>query len=499
MELSVHKDTVLSYQGSIDTTFEMPIETEILVPDYVAEVFKIVKCTVGHTIFQKQLSAGKVVIEGYHKVSVFYQTQESSAVYSLEQKLPFSKTFDYKGENASRYRITVFGECEYLNCRAINQRRIDVRGAYSMTAGVKAFKDIEVMTGISGDEIEQKLSEITYTKYLTRAEKQFTTESEIEFYETPQKILYTFCSAVATSCEVVGHKLVVKGEVRVNVSYISNQDTFIKEAKTLAVNQVIDIDEEYTATITCPIITVSNCTILSGEDEGVYSVTVTCACNIDMYDDRSVLIVTDAFCTENNYETTYNSVDLLCAKEKINCDVGTVINAPVDDEFCEIVDCFASVGQVELGRNDNGMYLTGHITTHLICENTMGELTCFDNISEYRISTNCTITEDTCFEITPTLLSINASTVGREATVEFTVSLCGVVFEKRSFIVLEQITTTEEPILNSTAALCIYFAEAGELVFDIAKKYGASPTMIRTHNNLTEEVLQAKQRLIVPV
>ena len=49
------------------------------------------------------------------------------------------------------------GETEYLNCRAVNPRRIEVRGAYELTASVSAQCSTEVITGLADCGIQQRL------------------------------------------------------------------------------------------------------------------------------------------------------------------------------------------------------------------------------------------------------------------------------------------------------------------------------------------------------
>ena len=43
MELKVFKDTLAAAGGCYDAKAELPVETEILIPDYLPQVFKIVK------------------------------------------------------------------------------------------------------------------------------------------------------------------------------------------------------------------------------------------------------------------------------------------------------------------------------------------------------------------------------------------------------------------------------------------------------------------------
>ena len=58
MELKVFKDTIASYGGRWETRLELPVETEILIPDYLPAVFKIVKCLITPVVLaERGLSA----------------------------------------------------------------------------------------------------------------------------------------------------------------------------------------------------------------------------------------------------------------------------------------------------------------------------------------------------------------------------------------------------------------------------------------------------------
>ena len=57
----------------------------------------------------------------------------------------------------------------------------------------------------------------------------------------------------------------------------------------------------------------------------------------------------------------------------------------------------------------------------------------------------------------------------------------------------------EEPYPNDPAALRLYYADAGENVWDIARRCHTSPDGIRQENDLREDVLTAETVLLVPV
>ncbi len=498
MEANVQGRYIPAYKGLTDSYFELPIETEILVPDYIAEVFRIIKCTVGHTIFQKSLISGKVLIEGYHKVSVYYQAENNTAVCKLEQKLPFSKSLEYRGDTAGEHRITVTGQSEYLNCRAINQRRIDVRGSYGMTASVRAFTQTEVINQIESPSIYQKVDELKYTSYLATLDKQFTLEQEVDFYEAPSSILYSFAGCTVSSYEQVGDRLILKGEVKAAISYISTEGTFIKELKTVPVQQVVELQEEQENIIACPSIAVTGCNVLETDGDG-FALSLSCGITVSLYTDQTQPVVTDAFSADTGYVNGYEKVDMLTEREYINNEMTLSIPATLSSDVVSVVDSFATLGSIKITPSDTGYSLLGDITAHLICENDLGELFCLDNAGSYKINVSAKLTEDSYIDITPSIVSTTCGLSSGEATVEITLCTNGIVCKKCSYNTLKDIELTEQGKVTEDAAICIYFADAGEAVFDIAKRYGASPRGIMTHNNLSDETLKTRQRLIVPV
>ena len=60
----MYQDTVSAGQVICDTKQELSVEAEILIPDYLPQVFKIVKCFVACVVLQKQFSAGRLTVKG---------------------------------------------------------------------------------------------------------------------------------------------------------------------------------------------------------------------------------------------------------------------------------------------------------------------------------------------------------------------------------------------------------------------------------------------------
>ena len=95
-------------------------------------------------------------MEGYLRCVVYYQAEDDQSLCQIEQKIPFTRAMDLPEGQHQGYSVTVSGEVEYLNCRAVNQRRVDVRGAYALSAQVCAQSEQEVITALADCGIQQR-------------------------------------------------------------------------------------------------------------------------------------------------------------------------------------------------------------------------------------------------------------------------------------------------------------------------------------------------------
>ena len=110
MELKIFRDT-MPQAGTVCTVkAELPLETEILVSDYLPPVFKLVKCFAKPVILQKQLQPGRLTLEGYLRCTVYYQGEEGAGLCQTEQKLPFTKQLELPEFDFTAWTAVVEGQ-----------------------------------------------------------------------------------------------------------------------------------------------------------------------------------------------------------------------------------------------------------------------------------------------------------------------------------------------------------------------------------------------------
>ena len=87
MELKIFRDALPAAGTNCTLKAELPLETEILISDYLPPVFKLVKCFVRPVVLQKRLQPGKLQLEGYLRCVVYYQGEDGAGLCQTEHFL----------------------------------------------------------------------------------------------------------------------------------------------------------------------------------------------------------------------------------------------------------------------------------------------------------------------------------------------------------------------------------------------------------------------------
>ena len=239
MELKVFKDTIASYGGRWETRLELPVETEILIPDYLPAVFKIVKCLITPVVLQNRVSGGRWQSEGYLRCTVYYQSEEpGTRLLRTEQKFAFEKLVELPAGQYADGPAQVWGEPEYCNCRAVSEHRIDLRGAYILCAAVAVRRESELLTALADCGIEQYTRTMQGLQCAVTEEKTLTAETAAALPGTGESVLDITGSFAAGSAAPATGQVSVQGTLQIQICS-QNTDTgeLTVRSKDLAVQQ----------------------------------------------------------------------------------------------------------------------------------------------------------------------------------------------------------------------------------------------------------------------
>ncbi len=493
----MHNDTVWAAASVCDTKIELPIETEILIPDYLPQVFKIVKCFVYPVVLQKQMTQARLTVDGYLRLTVFYQSDGDDALCQTEQKLPFAKQIDLPAGEFFAPDIAVSGDMEYVNCRAINQRRIDIRGAYALNVCAHAQLAGNIITELSEGGVEQKLTTLKGMRTLAVQEKVITSEDVIDFENQIEAVLDIKCNATVNETKIISGKAVLKGSIEADILYRSDGLHHMK--KTLTFNDVMEIETENDNCESIAFAEPCGCTLLTKEN-GSVSLVVTTILHIKAYNTVETQAVCDAFSTEYDTQLNFNTVFTEEKLDEFSVETEAVTEGNLPDTDIEILEVFATPTQPELIQDTCSTSVRGRVVVHMFCRNALGEIDCYDKACEYVLPYAYDANrEELLLCAKAGVVSVNAKKMGETASAAVILRVSGIISKRCAHTILEQISCTEKlEKQNDNIALRIYYAQTGEPLFDIARRYAVSPGSIALANNLQGDEVEQRMCLLVP-
>lgn len=506
MELKIFRDSLPQACAGCTVKAELPLETEILISDYLPPVFKLVKCFVRPVVLQKQLQPGRLSLEGYLRCTVYYQGEEDAGLCQTEQKLPFTKTLELPEFAFTAWAAQVEGQTEYINCRVVTPRRIEVRGAFGLVASVHAQNKTEVITALSDGGIEQKLTTLSGVRRAAGVEKLITAEGELHFPKQPAAVLDISGTAEVQELKILRGKAVAKGKLNVLCAWQAEGETAL-QSQTAAIffNQILDV-EGLSEDCRCFCVVEPVGFTLSqeeGESESSSPLTVTAMLRLRAWRPYQIQCVTDAFSTQYEASLTTQEIwteSLVYALSETTSLKGS---GPLPDAGAIILACFASFGPAQLTYQTSQWALTARAVVTAFAENSLGEFESYEKTLELALPLSGSLPAEAELypECTLSVEDLQCSSQSGTLEVSLSVRVEGAVLRRTAIscvgaIELGEALTPADPEIS----LRIYYAQAGEHLFDIARRFSVSPGQMLTANDLPEgtETLTAACRLLVP-
>lgn len=508
MEQKILKTSVFGIDTVFGDSAEQPIDIEFTLPDYYADISKILKCCSVARISSKNVNGSSVSVEGSVTVTVIYCGTDNR-ISSYEYRYPFSKTFD-SGINTEGTVLTAKAKCEYINCRAVTGRKIDIHGAAGIYVTLTRRKVTDVICDIDDATVELLRGTVPATVPMGCADKYLLIDEEIELGDAQPDIRCLIrygADATISDSKILAGKSVAKGELTVNIFYSAENGEPQNVKTVIPFSQFIEIDgltdECNCDTAVCvadldikPRISAtgqSRSFLLSAK----LLITSECCCNND------VGVILDAYSRKYQTDISKNKVSFGNICENVNDTFNCKKNIQItENSVAAVSDIWCDTKIDNVTFCEKNLTVNGKITIYIIAQNDDGLPLFYENAIdfEYKRAVNSACDN---FKCTPKISVAECGyTLSGSDNIEIRVDLNinAAVYELTDIpLVTDLKINTSQPCKNSGgSAMTVYFAETGERTWDIARKYFAPLDEIKQINGIEEDVLSCDKVLLVP-
>ena len=510
MECKVTQQGVSINDVLFDETLEQPVDTEFTLPDYCPEITRVLKCKITPKISSKSINGGSLGIEGIAYVCLFYVDGDSGQVRSYEYPVQFARSLDL-GQSLDGASACVRAYTDYVNCRAVSERRVDVHGALTLRVKITKLRTMNIVTDVDGAGVQMLRGSAPATSPVGMAEKYLILNDEIELSQGKQSIrslLRTDARAVASECKIISNKIIVKGELLLSALYCGEENGEAEVLESaIPLSQIIDMDgvnEACDCAVAIDVVSLDMKprTGMSGEARTLtvaakLCITVRAFCNSD------IPMIYDAYSTDYDAEVDTDDVTF----EKVVCPVNesylckkTLEFSP--DSIGRVTDLWCETPPAAARNEESQLVINGTVLICMLVTDTQGAPAYYERPVEYEYRHEMGLVPKG-MRCEPEITAVAASyTIGGSDNIEARVELNvrADVFEVTKLPVVTDVRVREDApkSKDDRAALVIYYADDGERIWDIARRYNTSVDEVTQLNSLTGDELSSAKMLLIP-
>lgn len=488
---------------------EQAIDVDFTLPDYCADISKIFKCQAVPRVSSKGISGKNITIDGTVMLTVLYCNKEGE-LCSYEYQYPFSKSIEMPSEQVG-VNLYCKTKTEYINCRAVTGRKVDIHGAVGIYVKVFKRKSTEIISDIDDCNTELQRGIAPATVPMGYAEKYLMIEEELHIGQG-QPIVRNILRCEAKSCvretKIINDKAVVKGEMTVCVLYCPEGGGMPQNVKTvIPFSQIVDVEG---ITDSCSCETKSEIAFFeakprisqSGEIK-TFAITAKLLLLCEAWCGNDIAVILDAFSRKYDAEIIRNRVcfEKITSNisETYHCKKSVELEMPID----AVLDLWCNVQPCAVRFEENHMVISGIIIASMIVCGEKGN-TYFIEKSidfEYKYPVLCEVGNPHC-EPEIEILSCGytlTSTENMELRIDLSINAA--VYEKSEMHLISDFSIDENKLAKRCrgGAMIIYFPSENDCVWDIARKYNASVEEIMRINELESDKIPNGKTILVPM
>lgn len=507
MNLESTKKNILAAKKVYEKRNEYPVDCEFTLPDYCPDIERILKCNITSRISGISVLSDTAQVDINTVICVLYVTKEDK-LFGYEMPMSLSKSINVgliDKETIKSYS----SKTEYVNCRAVNNRKIDIHGSISVMLKLLINEEKNYISDIADTSVVLKRCKEKILQPMGFAEKQINISDDITLSQSSgsvSNIIKSDACVLVDECKTIANKAIIKLTVNYELLYLSNDLRYECIKHSVPVNQVIDIegtDENSVCRIKADIAAVNFKPITNSEGE-MRTVNTSSKVNLSIvsYCVRDVDMVTDGYSTR--YESDLQHEMLSC--EQFIADINETITAGdclnVSSQISEIIDFRCTPLNFGCKVDNGNTFICGDIAVSISLEDENGACKYYEKVVPYNEKISAKNCDESClfdFSVTPISCSY---TISSSNAVDFKAELNvnGFITKPFNMNAVVSMTTYEdkEKSFDDMPSLVVYYGTKGESIWDIALKYNTAADIICEANNISQETLEDNTMLLIP-
>ncbi len=454
------------------------------------------------------------VVRGRLLFSVLYHTDEDSkALEIMEGKIPFEEKVHMQGVDGND-NLKAEGGIEDLSIGIINSRKLSVQSVVNLCVRAEDIYDEEVPIGIHGAEgVEYRRAPMEIAQIAISKNDIFRIREEVTLagnYPNLFRILWSTMYLDDVEIRPLGDKLSIQGDLRILLIYESDEETIRSIESVVPFSGNIDCygcQEDMIADISYHIAQ-QDVSIRPDNDgeERIIAVEAMLELGIKLYEEAKVELITDVYGVAQEVTTEDKKIILrsLLAKNTGKLKVAEHVRIGVkNSSILSLLHSEGKVCQDKTQVGENALILSGTIPLQVLYISG-DDSKPYDVLKtqlpyKYEMEIPGMLPGDSV-DVQAALEQLQITILdGEELDVRAVPVFSTTVFRQKEHSLVGEVKTSPLDVkkLGSLPGMVVYVVKPGDSLWSIGKRYYVSVDRLKKLNNLTSDVLQPGQKLLI--
>lgn len=475
---------------------EAGAEAEIVLPDYCPDVLRILQTDAEASVESVIPAGNKVTVEGGVEHTVLYLAEDGGEICAARQQSRFRFVFERTGDENADFQVSV--RTRNPASRALSPRKVLTRA--SVCLQMKTDRNQRLSLPEADGDLERRTLRITAAAQVAAGRKPLRIADEFEAGDAAVKTV--LCSRVVckeTEQKPLDDKVIAKGELIADLLCVGIGGEVFSLRRTVPISQILDLPGTRADDLCLIRWEPVQCTFTpreagsDGEQVIAYDLQIdVCAC---AYRSREITCTEDAYSVKDLTECVYQDVTFLrilplreegTFRETVEAGaVGTVLWSEVTPQIRDAV------------REDGVIRCDGVWEARILLKDPEGTPVSTVREIPFSLSVNDPGTGDLRND-TQLTLTAHSVTVSDPHHVQIEGSWIwhGALFAEQTVKTVERVNRSGgRPRENDTVVL--YYAAAGESVWQIAKQHACPCEDLKRINQLSDDALKEDRMLMI--
>ena len=503
MTINIDKQTMSLNKIIARNSLVTWIEQDILVPDTKPDVMKIIGVEAVPFVSNVEVVDSGVRVTGEITYYIVYRAMDKDKTRGISMTYPFSQTINVpdakKGMNAS-----VTADVRNIIYSLPNERKVSIKTEIVFKYVVRETGNIELIQGMNAaEDIETKSSQDVFYNVISTKQEILDAKEDIVVPENTPKIgeiLRVSSNITNTDYKVSYNKILVKGDINVEMLYLEAGDTenIFTYTTTIPFTGMIEFDnisENYRFDIKY---TLRNLELVLGENN-MLTISAEVLADATMFEETKVDYVNDFYSTNSNLNYDKSEVAVIKNKELLTKQISVKDNIGVTDDKNRILTYNVGTGHLNTKISGSNLYVDGPLKVNVTFENKdtgIVDAKTYDMLVDTTIPLGKEVNED---NVDVTITVENKMVSVQNGNVEANVTL-NIAAEIENIDKITIIGNIEEENLNPEDfdSMYMYIVKKGDNLWNIAKKYKTTVDKIANVNNILDEnKIDIGQKLLI--